>query len=88
MAGLPWASHQAMHGGHPASRPGRRAAGADSIIYRHGKRNGQLRFDGILPIVCPTADDSQFSGLAVFAGSLDPHLSSNRAGTVSPAVPV
>ena len=48
----------------------------------------QLHFDGILPIVCPTADDSQFSGLAVFAGSLDPHLSSNRADTVSPAVPV
>ena len=88
MAGLPWASHQAMHGGDPASGPGRRAAGADSIICRHGQRNGQLRFDGILPIVCPTADDSQFSGLAVFAGSLDPHLSSNRAGTVSPAVPV
>ena len=85
---LPWASHQAMHGGDPASRPGRRAAGADAIIYRHGKRNGQLRFDGILPIVCPAADDSQFSGLAVFAGSLDPHLSGNRTGTVSPAVPV
>ncbi len=77
-----------MHGGDPASRPGRRAADTDSIIYRHSKRNGQLRFDGILPIVCLTADDSQFSGLAVFAGSLDPQLSSNRAGTVSPAVPV
>ena len=71
---------------HPG--PNRRAADADSIIYRHGKRNVQLHFDGILPIVCPTADDSQFSGLAVFAGCLDPHLSSNRAGTVSPAVPV
>ena len=85
---LPWASHQAVHGGDPASRPGRRAAGADSIIYRPGKRSGQLRFDGILPIGRPAADDSQFSGMAVFAGSLDPHLSSNRAGTVSPAVPV
>ena len=30
-----------------------------------------LHFDGILPIVCPTADDSQFSGLAVCAGSLE-----------------
>ena len=80
---LPWASHQAMHGGDPASRPGRRAAGTDSIIYRHGKRNVPLRFDGILPIVCPAADDSQFSGLAVFAGSLDPHLSGNRAGPSS-----
>ena len=72
----------------PHPSPNRRAAGADSIIYRHGKRNGQLNFGGILPIGCPAADDSQFSGLAVFAGSLDPHLSSNRAGTVSPAVPV
>ncbi len=68
---LPWASHQAVYGGHPASRPGRRAAGADSIIYRHGKRNVQLHFGVILPIVCPTADDSQFSGLAVLAGSLE-----------------
>ena len=38
---------------HPG--PNRRAADADSIIYRHGKRNVQLHFDGILPIVCPTA---------------------------------
>jgi hypothetical protein len=60
-----------LHGGDPASRPGRRAAGADSIIYRHGKRNVQLHSGGILPIVCPAADDSQFSGLAVFAGSLE-----------------
>jgi hypothetical protein len=41
-----------------------------------------------LPIVLSAADDSQFTGLAVFAGSLDPHLSGNRVGTVSPAVPV
>ena len=77
-----------MHGGDPASRPGRRAADADSISCLPGKRNVQLHSGGILPIVCPTADDSQFSGLAVFAGSLDPHLSGNRAGTVSPGVPV
>ena len=68
---LPWASHQAMHGGDPASRLGRGAAGADSVIYRHGKRNVQLHFGGILPIVCPAADDSQVSGLAVFADSLE-----------------
>ena len=62
-----------LHGGDPASRPGRRGAdaGADSIIYRHGKRNVQLHSGGILPIGCPAADDSQFSGLAVFAGSLE-----------------
>jgi hypothetical protein len=51
--------------------PGPAAADADSIIYRHGRRNVRLHFGGILPIVCPTADDSQFSGLAVFAGSLE-----------------
>jgi hypothetical protein len=69
---LPWASHRpVLHGGHPAYRPGRRAAGAGSVIYRHGTRNVQLHFAGILPIVCPAADDSQFSGLAVFAGSLE-----------------
>jgi len=68
---LPWASQQAIHSGHPASRAPSRAAGADSIIYRHGKLNVQLHFGGILPIGCPTADDSQFRGLAVFAGSLE-----------------
>jgi hypothetical protein len=51
--------------------PGPAAADPDSIIYRHGRRNVRLHFGGILPIVCPTADDSQFSGLAVFAGSLE-----------------
>ena len=51
---------------HPG--PNRRAADAHSIIYRHGKRNVQLHFDGILPIVCPTADDSQFSGLGGIRG--------------------
>ena len=57
---------------HPG--PNRRAADADadSIIYRHGKPGErELHFGGILPIVWPTADDSQFSGLAVFAGSLE-----------------
>ena len=31
----------------------------------------QLHFGGILPSLCPAAEDSQFSGLAVFAGSLE-----------------
>ena len=66
---LPWASRQAIHGGHPASRPA--AAPPGPIIYRHGKRNVRLHFGAMLPIVCPTADDSQSSGLAVFAGSLE-----------------
>ena len=66
---------------HPG--PSRRAAAADAIIYRYGKRNVQLHFDGILPIVCPTADDSQFSGLAVLAGSLE---EANAITDADPAV--
>ncbi len=66
---------------HPG--PNRRAAGADSIIYRHGKRNVQLHFGGTLPIVCPAADDSQFNGLAVFAGSLE---KANAIMDAAPAV--
>jgi hypothetical protein len=66
---------------HPG--PNRSAADADSTIYRHGKRNVQLHFDGILPTVRPTADDSQFSGLAVFAGSLE---EANAIMDAAPAV--
>ena len=54
---------------HPG--PNRHAEGADAIIYQHGMRNVRLHLDGTLPIVCPTADTSDFCGLGVFDGTLD-----------------
>lgn len=54
---------------HPG--PNRHTAGADAIVYQHGMRNARLHLDGTLPIVCPTADASDFSGLGVFDGTPD-----------------
>jgi len=64
-------SQQAIHGGHSASRPQPPRCRRRLDHLRHGKRNVQVHFGGTLPILYPTADDSQFSGLAVFAGSLE-----------------
>ncbi|HEV2216510.1 MAG TPA: hypothetical protein VGV88_02950 [Candidatus Dormibacteraeota bacterium] len=37
-----------------------------AVIYRHGRRNMQLRLAGLLRVVCPVADDSELAGVAVF----------------------
>lgn len=49
---------------HPG--PNRGADNAMEIIYRHGMRNTRLYLDGTMPIVCPTADRSDFSGVGIF----------------------
>ncbi len=36
------------------------------IIWEHGRRNFQLRADGILPIVIAIQDDSDVSGIGIF----------------------
>ena len=41
-------------------------AGTDKIKYEHGKRNFQLREEGIMSIVCRVNDDSNISGVAIF----------------------
>ncbi|HEV2769815.1 MAG TPA: hypothetical protein VGV40_06485 [Solirubrobacteraceae bacterium] len=41
-------------------------AGADTIIWEHGRRNLALRAEGKLPIVCPAADESDWAGIAIF----------------------
>lgn len=46
--------------------PKRREAGADQIVWEHGRRNFQLRMDGRLCIVCPTIDESDVRGLCIF----------------------
>lgn len=42
---------------------------ADAVIWEHGRRNFSLRADGLLPIVCPVADDSGWSGIGIFAAT-------------------
>ena len=41
----------------PGSRP---------IVMEHGRRNFAMRADGVLSIVCPIADDSEWCGIGIF----------------------
>lgn len=41
------------------------------IIWEHGRRNHALRTDGVLSIVCPILDDSDYAGIGVFNCSVD-----------------
>lgn len=44
---------------------------AGAIIWEHGRRNFELRADGVLNIVCPIADDSPLCGMGIFSGTPD-----------------
>jgi hypothetical protein len=39
---------------------------AMKIIWEHGRRNFQLREEGVLAIVCPIRDESDVSGVGIF----------------------
>jgi hypothetical protein len=39
---------------------------ADAVIWEHGRRNHSLRADGVLAIVCPVADDTEWAGIGIF----------------------
>jgi hypothetical protein len=39
---------------------------AGAVIWEHGRRNHSLRADGVLAIVCPVADDSEWAGIGIF----------------------
>ncbi len=43
--------------------------GNDKIIWEHGRRNFQLKADGLLPIVCPVTDGSDVHGVGIFNAS-------------------
>ena len=43
--------------------------GSDAVVWEHGRRNFELRADGRLAVVCPIADGSEWSGVAIFDGS-------------------
>lgn len=44
---------------------------AGAIIWEHGRRNHSLRADGVLAIVCPIADESEWAGIGIFDAPLD-----------------
>jgi hypothetical protein len=44
---------------------------ADGVIWEHGRRNFELREAGLLPIVCPIRDSSEYAGIGIFAASPD-----------------
>lgn len=46
-------------------------AGAEKIVWEHGRRNFQLRADGLLSIVCPVSDGSDVSGIGIFNAGVD-----------------
>ncbi|HEX6482591.1 MAG TPA: hypothetical protein VF043_27415 [Ktedonobacteraceae bacterium] len=46
--------------------PNKHMDGVEKIIWEHGRRNFELRADGVLPIVCPISDGSDVSGLGIF----------------------
>jgi hypothetical protein len=45
--------------------------GADALLWEHGRRNFSLRADGVLAIVCPIVDDSEWSGVGIFDAEPD-----------------
>lgn len=49
----------------------RAAQGADAIVWEHGRRNFELRAEGVLAIVCPITDGSGLAGLGIFNASLE-----------------
>ena len=36
------------------------------VLWEHGRRNFQLRAEGMLSIVCPVRDDSNVAGIGIF----------------------
>lgn len=45
--------------------------GADELVWEHGRRNFALTAQGKLPIVCPTTDESDWAGVAIFSATPD-----------------
>ena len=51
--------------------PKKNEEGAEKIIWEHGRRNFELRADGVLPIVCPISDGSNVSGIGIFNATVE-----------------
>jgi len=48
----------------------RDAPGADKIVWKHGRRNFELRRDGKVSIICPINTTEAVSGLCIFSTDL------------------
>lgn len=51
--------------------PNRNLPGVEKIIWEHGRRNFELREDGLLSIICPISDDSDVRGVGIFNAGID-----------------
>lgn len=51
--------------------PNKNEDGAEKIIWEHGRRNFELRADGVLSIVCPISDGSNISGVGIFNADVE-----------------
>jgi uncharacterized protein YciI len=50
----------------------RNEAGADKIVWEHGRRNFELRRDGLLSIVGPVVqDETDVTGVCIFTSDLE-----------------
>ena len=47
------------------------APGAGAIIFEHGRRNFRLRAEGVLSIVCPIDDETEWAGIYIFDAPVD-----------------
>jgi len=45
--------------------------GSDKIVWEHGRRNMKLNSEGVLAVVCPINDETELSGIGIFAADLD-----------------
>jgi hypothetical protein len=45
--------------------------GAEKVVWEHGRRNFELRRDGVLRIVCPVDDEGEIRGMGVFSTTPD-----------------
>jgi hypothetical protein len=45
--------------------------GSGAVVWEHGRRNFSLRAQGVLSIVCPITDDTDWSGVGIFNASAD-----------------
>ena len=55
----------------------------DKIIWEHGRRNFQLRADGVLSIVCPVTDGGDIKGIGIFNATVE---ETNRIMNEDPGV--
>src|ERR1700750_1802689 len=46
--------------------PNKHMEGVEKIIWEHGRRNFELRANGLLSIVCPVSDGGDVSGIGIF----------------------